>query len=70
MQRHRPRRREMPQRGPPRHASNPEAYVVVVGCYAQLKPAEIADIDGVDLVLGAGEKFNLADHLASAIQRG
>ena len=46
--------------------SNPEAYVVVVGCYAQLKPAEIADIDGVDLVLGAGEKFNLADHLASA----
>ena len=46
--------------------SNPEAYVVVVGCYAQLKPAEIADIDGVDLVLGAGEKFNLAEHLASA----
>ena len=46
--------------------SNPEAFVVVVGCYAQLKPAEIADIDGVDLVLGAGEKFNLADHLASA----
>ncbi|MGB2469562.1 MAG: radical SAM protein, partial [Flavobacteriales bacterium] len=46
--------------------SNPEAFVVVVGCYAQLKPAEIADIDGVDLVLGAGEKFNLAEHLASA----
>ena len=46
--------------------SNPDAFVVVVGCYAQLKPAEIADIDGVDLVLGAGEKFNLADHLASA----
>jgi len=50
--------------------SNPEAYVVVVGCYAQLKPAEIADIDGVDLVLGAGEKFNLADHLASATRGG
>ena len=50
--------------------SNPDAFVVVVGCYAQLKPAEIADIDGVDLVLGAGEKFNLADHLASATRGG
>ena len=46
--------------------SNPDAFVVVVGCYAQLKPAEIANIEGVDLVLGAGEKFNLADHLVSA----
>lgn len=46
--------------------SNPDAFVVVVGCYAQLKPAEIATIEGVDLVLGAGEKFNLADHLVSA----
>ena len=50
--------------------SNPDAFVVVVGCYAQLKPAEIADIDGVDLVLGAGEKFNLAEHLASATRGG
>ncbi len=39
--------------------SNPEAYVVVVGCYAQLKPDEIAEIPGVDLVLGAAEKFRL-----------
>ncbi len=39
--------------------SNPEAYVVVVGCYAQLKPDEIASIPGVDLVLGAAEKFRL-----------
>jgi threonylcarbamoyladenosine tRNA methylthiotransferase MtaB len=37
--------------------------VVITGCYAQLKPAEIAAIPGVDLVLGAAEKFNLADHL-------
>ena len=43
--------------------SNPEAFVVVVGCYAQLKPDTIAGIDGVDLVLGAQEKFNLVDHL-------
>lgn len=41
----------------------PEALVVVTGCYAQLKPQEIAEIDGVDLVLGAAEKFNLPHHL-------
>jgi len=41
----------------------PEAMVVVTGCYAQLKPAEIAAIPGVDLVLGAAEKFNIATHL-------
>jgi threonylcarbamoyladenosine tRNA methylthiotransferase MtaB len=41
----------------------PEAMVVVTGCYAQLKPLEIADIPGVDLVLGAAEKFNIAEHL-------
>lgn len=46
--------------------SNPRAFVVVVGCYAQLKPDEIAQIEGVDLVLGAGEKFNLAQHLEGA----
>ena len=45
--------------------SNPDAFVVVVGCYAQLKPKEIAQIEGVDLVLGAGEKFNLISHLES-----
>lgn len=41
----------------------PEAMVVITGCYAQLKPKEIADIPGVDLVLGAAEKFNIAQHL-------
>ena len=41
----------------------PEAFVVITGCYAQLKPQEIAGIDGVDLVLGAAEKFNLPAHL-------
>jgi len=41
----------------------PEALVVVTGCYAQLKPAEIAAIPGVDLVLGAAEKFNISEHL-------
>lgn len=46
--------------------SNPEAFVVVVGCYAQLKPEEITQIEGVDLVLGAGEKFNLVEHLEGA----
>ena len=42
---------------------NPEAKVVVVGCYAQLKPEEIADIEGVDLVLGAAEKFRILDYV-------
>jgi len=41
----------------------PEAMVVITGCYAQLKPREIAGIPGVDLVLGAAEKFNIAQHL-------
>lgn len=42
---------------------NPRAFVVVVGCYAQLKPQEIAEIPGVDLVLGAGEKFRILDYI-------
>ncbi len=42
---------------------NPEAYVVVIGCYAQLKPKEISEIPGVDMVLGAAEKFNMIEHL-------
>lgn len=42
---------------------NPDAKVVVVGCYAQLKPKEISEIEGVDLVLGAKEKFNLVHHI-------
>ncbi|WP_272022659.1 tRNA (N(6)-L-threonylcarbamoyladenosine(37)-C(2))-methylthiotransferase MtaB [Olleya namhaensis] len=43
--------------------SNPEAFVVAVGCYAQLKPQELADVNGVDLVLGATEKFKITDYL-------
>ena len=42
---------------------NSDAVIVITGCYAQLKPKEIAEIPGVDLVLGASEKFNLANHL-------
>jgi threonylcarbamoyladenosine tRNA methylthiotransferase MtaB len=42
---------------------SPESLVVITGCYAQLKPKEIAAIPGVDMVLGAAEKFNLAQHL-------
>ncbi len=43
--------------------ANPEGLVVVVGCYAQLKPEEISNIEGVDLVLGAKEKFNILSYL-------
>ena len=43
----------------------PESFIVITGCYAQLKPTEIATIPGVDLVLGAAEKFNLVQHLAN-----
>jgi len=42
---------------------SPESLVVITGCYAQLKPKEISGIPGVDLVLGAAEKFNIAQHL-------
>ena len=42
---------------------NPDAYIVIVGCYAQLKPQEIAQIPGVDMVLGAAEKFQLMEYL-------
>jgi threonylcarbamoyladenosine tRNA methylthiotransferase MtaB len=41
--------------------TSPDAFIVVTGCYAQLEPEEIASIDGVDLVLGAAEKFHLFD---------
>ena len=44
---------------------SPESFVVITGCYAQLKPKEIAEIPGVDLVLGAAEKFNLIEHIAT-----
>ncbi|WP_445734088.1 tRNA (N(6)-L-threonylcarbamoyladenosine(37)-C(2))-methylthiotransferase MtaB [Mariniflexile sp.] len=43
--------------------ANPKAFVAAVGCYAQLKPQELADVDGVDLVLGATEKFKITDYL-------
>jgi threonylcarbamoyladenosine tRNA methylthiotransferase MtaB len=43
--------------------AQPKAFVVVTGCYAQLKPEAIADIPGVDLVLGAGEKFRILDYV-------
>ena len=46
----------------------PEGLVVITGCYAQLKSDEIAKIPGVDLVLGAAEKFNLAQHLSELVK--
>lgn len=42
---------------------SPNAYVAIVGCYAQLKPKEISEIPGVDMVLGAAEKFQIIDHI-------
>ena len=45
---------------------NPALFTVVIGCYAQLKPKEIASIPGVNLVLGASEKFNLVRHIEGA----
>jgi len=43
--------------------ANDKAFIAAVGCYAQLKPEELADIDGVDLVLGATEKFKITDYI-------
>ncbi|MEO1012305.1 MAG: tRNA (N(6)-L-threonylcarbamoyladenosine(37)-C(2))-methylthiotransferase MtaB [Bacteroidota bacterium] len=42
---------------------NPQAFVAAIGCYAQLKPKELAEVDGVDLVLGATEKFKISDYV-------
>lgn len=42
---------------------SPNAYITIVGCYAQLKPREIAEIPGVNMVLGAAEKFNIIEHI-------
>ena len=42
---------------------SPNSFVIVTGCYAQLKPQRIADIEGVDMVVGADEKFNLPELL-------
>jgi threonylcarbamoyladenosine tRNA methylthiotransferase MtaB len=44
-------------------SKNPNAFIVVVGCYAQLKPEEISNIEGVDIVLGATEKFKLLNYI-------
>ena len=43
--------------------ANSDAFVIAIGCYAQLKPNELADVDGVDLVLGATEKFNITQYI-------
>ncbi len=43
--------------------TNPNAFVAAIGCYAQLKPQELADVNGVDLVLGATEKFKITNYL-------
>ena len=43
--------------------ANPKAFLAAVGCYAQLKPEELASVDGVDLVLGAKEKFNITQYI-------
>lgn len=48
---------------------NPDALVVVVGCYAQLKPDEIGHIEGVDLILGTQEKFRIPEHLGTLTKR-
>ena len=48
---------------------NPDAFVAAIGCYAQLKPHELADVDGVDLVLGATEKFKLTSYLNDLLSR-
>ncbi len=43
---------------------SPNAYITIVGCYAQLKPVEIAEIEGVDMVLGAAEKFRIVEYIS------
>ena len=48
---------------------NPNAFIVVIGCYAQLKPEEISRIQGVDLVLGAQEKFNISNYLKDTVKK-
>ena len=48
---------------------SPEAYVAIIGCYAQLKPQEISEIPGVDAVLGAAEKFRLVELLDGFVRK-
>src|SRR5688572_29611597 len=50
-------------------AISPEAYVAIIGCYAQLKPKEISEIPGVDAVLGAAERFQLVDLLDGFVRQ-
>src|SRR5688572_6844236 len=50
-------------------AISPNAYVAIIGCYAQLKPKEISEIPGVDAVLGAAEKFMLIDLLDGFVRK-
>ena len=52
------------------HSINPDAKTIIMGCYAQLKPKEIAQISGVDLVLGNNEKFNLQQYLSQLNSKG
>lgn len=47
---------------------NDKAFIAAVGCYAQLKPEELADVDGVDLVLGATEKFKITDYINDLVK--
>lgn len=49
--------------------ANPVAFIAIIGCYAQLKPKEISAIEGVDLVLGATEKFNIVQHIGEAVKK-
>ncbi|SDE65211.1 threonylcarbamoyladenosine tRNA methylthiotransferase MtaB [Pricia antarctica] len=49
--------------------ANPDAFVAAIGCYAQLKPEELAAVDGVDLVLGATEKFKITDYINDILNR-
>ncbi|MFI5136262.1 MAG: tRNA (N(6)-L-threonylcarbamoyladenosine(37)-C(2))-methylthiotransferase MtaB [Sphingobacteriales bacterium] len=48
---------------------SPNAYITIVGCYAQLKPKEIAEIPGVDMVLGAAEKFQIVDYITDLTKK-
>lgn len=48
---------------------NPKAFIAIIGCYAQLKPEDISKIPGVDLVLGANEKFNLIDFVNESLDK-
>lgn len=50
-------------------STSPDAFIIVVGCYAQLQAEEISEIDGVDMVLGASEKFKLTDYITDLTKK-